>query len=272
MRNCKVVIAAACFGVLSAAAGVRSERAEVRAGLADPAKFESTLAAALRSDDEWVRRYALCELWQKSPDRARELGRGMTGDPSDLVKAFLVDIGSIVKKDDFKFYRDNVAPSQDPNEDHDYSVLQRFPLAKEDWAFLTDPKNAGHKLAKPYFAADLDDSAWGRIKVTSHWEAQGVGDYDGYAWYRLRFTLPERPQGGKSVELCFGAVDEDAWVWLNGEYVGQKVEGEAAWDRPFRFNAEKELRWGAENVIAVRVFDSAKGGGIWRPITVEVMK
>ena len=74
------------------------------------------------------------------------------------------------------------------------------------------------------------------------------------------------------VELCFGAVDEDAWVWLNGKYVGQRVKGEVAWNAPFRFDIGKEIAWGAENVLAVRVFDSRFGGGIWKPVRIEVLK
>ena len=76
---------------------------------------------------------------------------------------------------------------------------------------------------------------------------------------------------GTNVTLVADGVDEEAWVWINGEYVGQHAEGPIGWNRPFRFNVAKELKWGETNVLVVRVNDSANGGGIYKGIRLEAM-
>ena len=84
--------------------------------------------------------------------------------------------------------------------------------------------------------------------------------------------MPSRPTEAKTVELCFDAVDEEAWVWLNGKYVGQHAEGVSGWNKPFRFRVDDEIVWGGENQITVRVNDSGDAGGIWKGIRLEVLK
>jgi beta-galactosidase/beta-glucuronidase len=96
-------------------------------------------------------------------------------------------------------------------------------------------------------------------------------------WYILDFDLPKKPDVGKvddviSEELSFEGVDEEAWVWLNGQYIGQHCEGLNGWNRPFRFDIKREVRWGTKNRLVVRVSDTTLGGGIHKQVLVEVMK
>ncbi|MCS5540735.1 MAG: hypothetical protein NZ804_12165, partial [Roseibacillus sp.] len=53
----------------------------------------------------------------------------------------------------------------------------------QGWKFRTGDQADGSR-------ADLDDSAWKSIKTGQPWEEQGHPGYDGYAWYRLRLTVP----------------------------------------------------------------------------------
>ncbi|HOQ29152.1 MAG TPA: beta galactosidase jelly roll domain-containing protein, partial [Armatimonadota bacterium] len=117
---------------------------------------------------------------------------------------------------------------------------------------------------------DLDDSKWPAIEIERSWESQGH-EYDGVAWYRGSFELPAKPDHN-AVELHFDAVDECAWVWVNGIYVGQHDLGTAGWDRPFALDITREVRWGQKNQITVRVYDSAYAGGIWKPVRIDVLK
>ena len=48
------------------------------------------------------------------------------------------------------------------------------------------------------------------------WESQGFADYLGLGWYRQQFSPPAGPLP-KHAYLYFGAVDEDAWLYLNGQ-------------------------------------------------------
>jgi sialate O-acetylesterase len=139
------------------------------------------------------------------------------------------------------------------------------------WRFRTDPENSGHLLKQPYYLEKFPDGGWAPIAIGDVWENQGFKGYDGFAWYRLKFTLPKEIPG-KATELCFGAVDECAWVWLNGVFIGQHDEGPKGWSTPFRLEVTKEVRWGAENTLVVRVEDSEQAGGIWKPVVLEVLK
>lgn len=251
------------------------------------------------SKDPLVRRFALNELFEKNPAAAVAQAKTMTADPDEAVQLYLVALSPWIKdqkertafvgeilartthaavireaerRGGFPFFRNNVAKSKDPANDHDLSVIKTIPLPTEGWAFATDLKRSGHLGAVPFQSVDFADASWKRIRIGDVWEKQGFDGYDGIAWYRVTFTLPEKPVGGESCELCFDAVDEEAWVWLNGTYLGQHAEGSVGWDIPFRFSADAELKWGAENTLVVRVGDSTACGGIWKGVRVEVLK
>jgi len=140
------------------------------------------------------------------------------------------------------------------------------------WAFRVDPGDEGVRQA--WFKPEWADADWLHIPVGKAWEQTAAGAYDGYAWYRTRFSLPaERVE--KTLTLVFGAVDEQAWVYLNGQRIGEhtvKSTGKPAadiWEEPFEIKVPPAaLRLGAENVLAVRVHDSAFAGGICRRVRV----
>ena len=280
-------------------AALRTERGQIRRALISGVGFTNALERAFASADPLVRRFALAELALRDPSAAVARARRMLDDPSEEVQLYLVEIAaairdkderlafvgevaaksafpSVVKKAEsrggFPFFRNNVAKSKDPANDHDMTVVRRIDLPTSGWAFATDPKRKGQLGAVPFQSPKFNDSAWTRVSIGECWEKQGFAGYDGIAWYRVRFTLPEKPAGGTSCELCFDAVDEEAWVWLNGTYLGQHAEGSVGWDTPFRFGADAELRWGAENTLVVRVGDSTGAGGIWKGVRVEVLK
>ena len=168
----------------------------------------------------------------------------------------------------FRFYRKKARLSERDDWDHAVAVVSSTELPTANWRFVTDPEGTGHE--RGFFAEKFDDSSWRRIGV-GNWETQGFKDYDGFAWYRITFDAP--PKGGSNAaELNFGGVDEEAWVWLNGVYVGQHAEGMSGWNRPFQLDVTDELRWGGCNVLVVRVFDSRLGGGIWKPIKLDILR
>jgi len=166
------------------------------------------------------------------------------------------------------FFKETVSIRDRKDWDHDVKVAQEIPLPTEGWRFKTDPKADGH-LQKWYEPA-FNDSAWLPIKIGEAWETQGQA-YDGVAWYRGTFDLPAKPTC-LAVEMAFGGVDEIAWVWINGQYVGQHDLGTEGWDKPFALDVTQELKWGEKNQITVRVYDSAYAGGIWKPVTIQVLQ
>ena len=110
-------------------------------------------------------------------------------------------------------------------------------------------------------------TCWRRLRA---WQKAGV-QYIGVAWYRRTIDLPAKPKH-VAVEMRFKGVDECAWVWVNGVYVGDHDLGPTGWDKEFTLDVTKELKWGAKNQITVRAMNTAHAGGIWRPVVIEVLQ
>ena len=102
-------------------------------------------------------------------------------------------------------------------------------------------------------------------------ELSGVGRVlkpDEFLWYRRTFALP--PEAGMRTLIHFGAVDQFASVWVNGENVGEHAGGYL----PFALDITSALTEG-ENTLVVRVRDESDAsyhsrgkqktarGGIW---------
>ena len=151
--------------------------------------------------------------------------------------------------------------------------LMPTPLA---WVFRADPLEQGAKNG--WQAADFNASDWVKIRVPSFWaENEGVGNIQGYGWYRTTLTLPDTWQG-RGVRLLFASVDEQAWVYVNGELVREHSEKSEKksytdlWEMPFTAEVPaKLLKSGQPNVVVVRVHNSTANGGIWRPVLVQAL-
>jgi len=271
---------------------VRRTAVRLLAELGAPAR--EALAAALGNSDFLVRRAALVAVCDPpTADVLPQIRQG-AGDPDPLIRLAAVNVLVQVKprtqevsdlleqarKDEaaavrevaaealWPFFKESISLRERKDWDHDLRVAQSLPLPLEGWRFQTDPKADGHlqKWHEPGF----DDSAWTPIEIGKAWEDQGH-TYDGVAWYRGAFDLPPKPQC-LGAEIEFGAVDEVAWVWINGQYVGQHDLGPEGWDKTFALDVSKELKWGDRNQITVRVHDSVQAGGIWKPVTIQVLQ
>ena len=85
------------------------------------------------------------------------------------------------------------------------------------------------------------------ITVPSCWE-EYEKNYEGVAFYRKKFTLPESWKD-KVIELKFDASNYMTQVWLNEQVVGFHEGGYT----PFRFRIDKLAKPGEENILTVRV-------------------
>ncbi|WP_449600636.1 S-layer homology domain-containing protein [Paenibacillus sp. Marseille-Q9583] len=111
------------------------------------------------------------------------------------------------------------------------------------------------------FAAQYDDSAWSnktlplpendRVKPGADKEVtenDSFEDYQGAVWYR-KHCEPDASWTGQNVKLSFLGVNYFADVWVNGVYAG----GHAGGYTPFGLDVSSLLKYGEDNVIAVRV-------------------
>ena len=133
------------------------------------------------------------------------------------------------------------------------------------WRFRFDPEDVGER--EGWYDPAYDDGEWNATDTFTFWEGR-FGDYDGYAWYRTKVHLPAACRGN-SIRLYFGAVDEGGWIYVNGRLVKVRpFVPPDGWRRPFEVEITDAVRFGAENLLAVRVLDRSGTGGIWRPVKI----
>ena len=152
------------------------------------------------------------------------------------------------------------------------SEYPRPQLRREGWQCLNGP---WEYAIRPTLPEEPFPESWdGSILVpfSPESELSGVGRTLRPAetlWYRRYFALPENWNAGKRLLLHFGAVDQEAAVFVNGQKAGEHRGGYNA----FTVNATAFVQ--PQNELIVRVYDDTdaswhtrgkqrtKRGGIW---------
>lgn len=151
------------------------------------------------------------------------------------------------------------------------------------WFFKPDPAKVGEKEKWELTSGEEIRRSWKRVRVDTQWENQRhhpdadfrkmMKDYDGIGYYGI--TLAINPSWkGKEVALLFGAVDESAWVWLNGKFSGKRLhKNHNDWSTPFAINITDQIDWRKKHqTVVVKVEDTNGSGGIWRGVMIGVRK
>jgi hypothetical protein len=113
-----------------------------------------------------------------------------------------------------------------------------------------------------WYAPDFDDGKWETLLTTTPFYAQGApGEYrdsQGYPylgamWYRLDVDVPSSAKGKKVMLYC-PAVETEAWVWVNGQFIGHRAYHEA-YERPnpIDMDVTSALKPGKKNSVVIRV-------------------
>ena len=124
------------------------------------------------------------------------------------------------------------------------------------WKFSTDPNDQG--MSEQWYAVDHKDGRWKHIRTDEPWQAQGYKSYDGVAWYRTSFKLPESATG--SLYLWLGEVGKSYRVFVNGQEV---KHSDIQWPNRLTYaDITPYVKAGTKNEIALRVESGEQGGGI----------
>ena len=211
------------------------------------------LARAMKDDQDLVRQSAVEQIVRIKPrsDEVIALLKAAQQDGQDSVRRVASDAL-------WPFHGERIPLRERKDYDHDVTVVQTIPLPKDGWRFRLDPGRDGH--LKDWFAPTFKDEEWDLTQIEQVWQEGGY-EHVGVAWYRHWIELPEEPQH-TAVELSFKGVDESAWAWVNGVYVGKHDVGPEGWNLAFLLNITKEIKWGVTNQITVRAMNTRHGGGV----------
>src|SRR5580704_967987 len=125
---------------------------------------------------------------------------------------------------------------------------------------------------------EFSDADWRALDLPHDWSIEGPFDEKepssfcgaylptGVGWYRKRFRLPDSYKD-KKLTIEFDGVYQLSQVWINGQFLGKRPYGYV----PFFYDLTPHLKFGRENVIAVKVDNSHQtncrwytGSGIYR--------
>ena len=146
-----------------------------------------------------------------------------------------------------------------------FSFLSAQNLLKSTWKFQTGDDPAWARM-------EVEDASWANLQGNQLWERQGYNGYDGYGWYRQKVVIPSdlkedaRLNGGLILDL--GPIDDTDATYWNGQSIGQtgqfppNYEGKYNVQRLYNIPFEA-IKFDEENLIAVRVYDDAGGGGFY---------
>ncbi len=183
---------------------------------------------------------------------------------------------------DWKFYRSDMRSCEKVDFDdskwrildlpHDWSIEGPVNVIKSnetqevidvvtgEWLF-----NKGD--SQQYRREDFDDTLWQRVKLPASWENHSSYTEDKvYGWYRRTIIIPNSLKG-KKIILHLGMIDDVDETYFNGIKIGGlgsfPPNYNPAWNVPRYYEVpDNFIKFGKENILAVRVYDGNGSGGI----------
>ena len=151
-----------------------------------------------------------------------------------------------------------------------YSGTVRTQNFNDNWKFYLGDASGAQTPA-------FDDSSWDQVNLPHDYSIDqkynrsmdGESGYlpGGTGWYRKSFTV-DKSLEGKRISIDFGGVYMNATIYVNGKKLGTHPYGYT----PFSFDITDNVKFGKENVIAVKVDHQTpssrfySGSGIYRDV------
>jgi|GEM_PF-353858 len=127
--------------------------------------------------------------------------------------------------------------------------------------------------AADWSSPSLNDQSWKEIVAGKVWQEQGYPDYHGYAWYRFHVRLQKTGRWRDSLRIFLAHVNDVDATYLNGVLIGKTGSMPedpggyvTKWPNVRSYHLavnHPAIKWGQENVIAVKVYDGGGTGGIF---------
>ena len=144
-------------------------------------------------------------------------------------------------------------------------LFRRGPVGNSYERFLDDREWEPVQL--PHDAAIDQAFDWENSNESNGWLPFGAGAY------RKHFSLPAEAEG-KRVLVEFEGVYRDAEVWINGHYLGRRLNGYLG----FEWDLTEHAAFGGENVLSVS-YDNRKPGtsrwytgeGLYRDVWLKIV-
>lgn len=160
--------------------------------------------------------------------------------------------------------------------------------------YLSGTGLGNEKVWKFYCTEGSNSKKWSKIKVPSHWELQGFGEYTYGRWYKAGLKNPSMEQGfyeytfsvptnwkNKQITIVFEGSMTDTEVKINGLLAGEIHQG--GFYR-FSYDISDKIKSGGKNKLEVKVSKHSANksvnaaerradwwlfGGIYRPVYLE---
>jgi len=141
-----------------------------------------------------------------------------------------------------------------------------FAKAEESSAVLKDwrMKEVPDVKERPEVAAEVDDRQWREVDVRGD---AGPLQPEEAAVFRTHVSLAAADLEDSQINLNFGMIDDDGWIYVNGKLAGESHD----WNEAPSFDVRKFLRVG-DNVIAVAVKNHDGPGGVNKGVSLEFEK
>ncbi|MDR1718173.1 MAG: DUF4982 domain-containing protein [Prevotella sp.] len=131
----------------------------------------------------------------------------------------------------------------------------------DNWKFILDDTKNGQDI-------NYNDSKWQSVDLPQDWSVKQqlsptLASCTGYlpggvGWYRKTINIPQNKQKEK-VYLYFEGVYNRSEVYINGQLLGKRPNGYIS----FMYDATPHIKYGEDNVIAVRVDHSQDADSRW---------